>query len=50
MLVLGNPLAEATAFVMIVHAALWLPTTLAGGLCLVIWGLSDRATTEAAQP
>lgn len=36
----GNPLAEATAFVVIIHAVLWLTTTLAGGLCLGIWGLN----------
>lgn len=38
----GNPLAEATAFVLIVHAVLWLTTTLTGGVCLLIWGLGRR--------
>jgi len=38
----GNPLAQATAFVLIVHAVLWLTTTLTGGICLMIWGLGRR--------
>ena len=38
----GNPLAQATAFVLIVHAVLWLTTTLTGGICLLIWGLGRR--------
>lgn len=38
----GNPLAQATAFVLIVHAVLWLTTTLTGGICLMIWGLARR--------
>ncbi|WP_157976622.1 lysylphosphatidylglycerol synthase transmembrane domain-containing protein [Parahaliea mediterranea] len=33
----GNPLAEATAYVLVVHVALWLPTTLIGAICLLIW-------------
>ena len=35
----GNPLVAATAFALIVHAVLWLSTTLAGGACLLIWTL-----------
>ncbi len=38
----GNPLAEATAFVVIVHVVLWLTTTVTGGVCLLIWGLSSK--------
>lgn len=38
----GNPLAEATAFVLITHAVLWLTTTLTGSVCLLIWALSRR--------
>jgi len=38
----GNPLAEATAFVIVVHLMLWLTTTLAGGLCLLIWALQRK--------
>lgn len=38
----GNPLAAATAFVLITHAMLWLTTTLSGGVCLLIWALSRR--------
>lgn len=39
----GNPLAEATAFVLIVHLVLWLTTTLTGGVCLLIWALAPSA-------
>lgn len=35
----GNPLAEATAFVIVVHLMLWLTTTLTGSLCLLVWAL-----------
>jgi len=42
----GNPLAEATAFVLITHAVLWLTTTLIGGVCLLIWALS-RSGSDA---
>lgn len=38
----GNPLAEATAFVLIVHAVLWLTTTLTGSVCLLVWALRGR--------
>lgn len=38
----GNPLVEATAFVLIVHGVLWLTTTLTGGICLLIWGLAPK--------
>lgn len=38
----GNPLAEATAFVVIVHVVLWLTTTLTGGLCLLVWALAPK--------
>ena len=38
----GNPLAEATAFTLIVHGMLWLPTTLTGSLCLLIWAWYGR--------
>lgn len=36
---LGNPHAAATAFAVLVHAVLYLSTTLAGGVCLLIWRL-----------
>ncbi len=39
----GNPLAEATAFILIVHVALWLPTTVTGGICLVVWAIASRS-------
>jgi uncharacterized protein (TIRG00374 family) len=42
----GNPLAEATAFVLLVHLALWLPTTLAGGLCLLTSTMPRRVVAE----
>lgn len=41
-LALGNPLVEATAFVLIVHAVLWATTTATGLICLVIWTLSPK--------
>jgi glycosyltransferase 2 family protein len=44
----GNPLAEATAFVLIAHVALWLPTTLIGGICLLIWGASGARAAKGA--
>lgn len=37
MLALDNPLAAATAFVLLTHAMLWLTTTLVGTVCLLIW-------------
>lgn len=46
-LAVGNPLVEATAYVLIVHAALWLPTTLTGGLCLLVWALAGRRGAAA---
>lgn len=42
----GNPLAEATAFALVAHVMLWLPTTLAGGVSLAIWALA-RPRAEA---
>ena len=36
---LGNPHAAATAFAVLVHAVLYLSTTLAGSVCLLIWRL-----------
>lgn len=36
---LGNTAAAATAFAVLVHAVLYLCTTLAGGVCLLIWRL-----------
>ena len=38
-LALGNPLVEATAFVLIVHAVLWATTTSVGLVCLAVWAL-----------
>lgn len=37
MIAAGNPIAAATAFVLLVHVTLWLATTLVGGVCLAIW-------------
>ncbi len=45
-LAMGNPLAAATAFALVVHLALWLPTTLAGSVCLVIWAVRGRQPKE----
>jgi uncharacterized protein (TIRG00374 family) len=42
-LALGNPLIEATAFVLIIHAVLWATTTGVGLVCLAIWGGAGRA-------
>lgn len=39
---LGNPLVEATLFVLLVHALLWLITTFAGALSLLVWLLRRR--------
>lgn len=44
----GNPLPAATAYVLIAHVALWLPTTLIGGACLAIWAVSGAR--KAPQP
>jgi len=43
-LALGNPLVQATAFVLIVRLVLWLTTTLTGSLCLLIWALARGKT------
>jgi len=40
-LALGNPLVEATAFVLIVHAVLWASTTFVGLLCFAIWSFAS---------
>lgn len=45
----GNPLEAATAFVLIAHAALWLPTTLIGSVSLLIWWLAGRSKPQARQ-
>ena len=45
---LGNPPAAAAAFGVLVHAVLYLCTTLAGGVCLLIWRLRpDPAEARA---
>jgi glycosyltransferase 2 family protein len=41
-LALGNPIVEATAFVLIVHAVLWATTTATGLVCLLIWTLAAQ--------
>jgi uncharacterized protein (TIRG00374 family) len=46
-LALENPLIEATAFVLIVHAVLWVTTTVAGLVCLAIWALADTKKAAA---
>ncbi|UYV39615.1 flippase-like domain-containing protein [Rhodobacteraceae bacterium D3-12] len=45
----GNPLAPATAFVLITHAMLWLCTTVTGGLCLMLWSVR-RGKRSTAGP
>lgn len=35
----GNPLAAAATFAVLVHAVLYLTTTMAGGICLLLWRL-----------
>jgi uncharacterized membrane protein YbhN (UPF0104 family) len=47
-LALDNPLAEATAFVLVVHVMLWLPTTLAGLCCLAVWSLTRASKGRPA--
>ena len=44
---LGNPLAEATAFVLIVHAVLWATTTATGLVCLLVWTLARKSRVAA---
>lgn len=39
---MGNPVAAATAFAVLVHMILWLSATLAGGVCALIWVFSDK--------
>ena len=39
---LGNPLVPATGYALLIHAVLWLTTTLTGTLCLLVWALSQR--------
>jgi uncharacterized protein (TIRG00374 family) len=39
---MGNPVAAATAFAVLVHLILWLTATLAGGICAMIWVLSGK--------
>lgn len=43
----GNALPAATAFALIVHAMLWLTTTLTGGVCLLIWALTRNRAERA---
>lgn len=35
--ILDNPITPATTFAILIHLALWLPTTLCGGLCFIYW-------------
>lgn len=43
----GNPLAEATAFALLVHIVLWMPTTLIGGLYMLLRSTSTTQQTQA---
>lgn len=45
----GNPLAAATAFVLITHVVLWVVTTVIGALCFAIWWLSHRPGREVTE-
>jgi glycosyltransferase 2 family protein len=42
-LAFGNPLVEATAFVLVIHAVLWATTTSIGLVCLAVWALFPAA-------
>lgn len=46
MTVLGNPFAAATAYALLVHALLWLPPTIAGGLYLLCYPVQNRFLTQ----
>jgi uncharacterized membrane protein YbhN (UPF0104 family) len=48
MALLGNPIAAATAYALLVHALLWLPATLVGGVLLLAY--PRRATPAKAGP
>jgi uncharacterized protein (TIRG00374 family) len=52
--VMGNPVAEATAFAVIVHMMLWLTVTISGGFCAIIWisktDPSQRRMLHPSQP
>ncbi|TNF22681.1 MAG: flippase-like domain-containing protein [Rhodobacteraceae bacterium] len=45
----GNPLAAATAFVLITHVVLWAATTVIGSVCLAVWWLAQRPAQAARQ-
>ena len=38
----GNAPGAATSFTLLVHLTLWLTTTLAGSVCLLVWALARR--------
>jgi uncharacterized protein (TIRG00374 family) len=46
---LGNTTAAATAYALLVHALLWLPPTLVGGLYLLLHPVGQQATPKAIQ-
>lgn len=47
---LGNPAASATAYALLVHAILWLPPTLAGGLYLLLRPAKTRSRLAVSGP
>ena len=47
MTAMGNPIAEATVFVLIVHAVLWATTTATGVVCLLVWTVARRTGNTA---
>lgn len=40
---MGNPAAAAAAFALLVHMILWLPATLIGGACVLIWSMKQNS-------
>lgn len=46
--IMGNPVAAATAFALLVHLILWVPATLIGGGCLAYWSLRRHQPFENA--
>lgn len=47
---LGNPAAASTAYAFLLHAVLWLPPTIAGGLYLLVNPIKKQEKTKALSP
>jgi glycosyltransferase 2 family protein len=45
----GNTAAAAAAYALLVHAVLWLPTTLAGGICMLLRPVKQQAAFPDSQ-